>query len=229
MGANRAETPHHNSAHKGNKHPILEFVHPGYETLMDVHRYASRVELGKLAVMSWSGAHAFREYNWLTMEPVKNISGNLRGMVISAKWRTAFNFLEESKAAQSLEKIGLVAGFTTALAEKHEEFETIFGSEDPAFLKGLQYAAIAGTAAEKALAGGARFGVHAIYRSLEGWCMIAGLLGARSSSAKAIETIDRADRYVKTAFDAITDTTNQAAALTAAAEQARWFVVHVVF
>jgi len=53
-----------------------------------------------------SGSEAFRKYEWLKAAPVKNVGGNFRGMVVSARWRAVFDFSE--KYIQKTEKVSAV-------------------------------------------------------------------------------------------------------------------------
>jgi hypothetical protein len=86
----------------------------------------------------------------------------------------------------------------------------------------VRLATIAGTAAQRTLLGIVPVRVHLAYRSLEGWCMMAGLVGetAQSVSSRCVDTIQRADTLVHSTFKTVTDTRNQA--------QAVWWVIEIV-
>jgi hypothetical protein len=182
---------------------------PLFEILPKIDRGLTNVDSGITATRLVAGSRAFRDYNWLTQVRPTNISGNYRGMVINARWSTAFRFLDESHKV--LEKLGYFAGFVANLAEAAPKMEAVYKLKEPSSTKGLRYAAIAGTAAQRTLIGVVPAGVHLIYRSLEGWCMMAGLLGGpfQSGSEQAIKVIDSADGLVQSTFMTVTDTQNQ--------------------
>lgn len=62
-------------------------------------------------------------------------------------------------------------------------------------------------------------GAHLIYRSLEGWCMMAGLAGGQfqSVATQCMKTLQSADALVQTSFRIVTDTSNQS--------KAAWWVI----
>ena len=194
-------------------HPVLALVHRSEKYVATVDRGLGQVDLGNTAVRVVAGTHAFRDYNWLTNAAATNTSRNLRGMVVSAKWRTVFRFFsDESKYMKYMQNIGLLAGFAAGIAEASHEFERLAESKDPAVVKGARMAAIAGTAAQRALLGAVPAGTHMIYQSLQGWCMIAGLAGGKleSGANQCIATLKNADAFVESTFKAVTDTSNQA-------------------
>jgi hypothetical protein len=206
-------------AHKG-QHPILEVVHRSEGAVSQVDRGLSQVDLGNTAIRAIAGSRAFRDYNWLTGVARTSAAGDLRGMVVSAKWRVAFRY--SSEVGEYMENIGLLAGFAAGIAEAESELERLANSNEPAALKGARIAAIAGTAAQRALLGAIPAGTHLIYKSLQGWCMMAGLPGGRFQSAanQCIATLRQADALVQSSFKAVTDTSNQSKAL--------WLVIDTV-
>jgi len=173
----------------------------------------SQANLGMLAAKLTAGSRAFRDYGWLNQVRPVNISGNYRGMVVNAKWATAFRFI--NKYGEDLDNLSNFVGFVANLAEAVPSIEAVYGSHDPSSTKALRYAAIAGTAAQRTLMGVVPTGVHLIYRSLEGWCMIAGLLGGpfRSGSTQALDVIKSADVLVQSTFLTVTNTQNQGNAI----------------
>jgi hypothetical protein len=193
--------------------PILQIVHHSEKTLGTVDRRLSQAELGNTAVRAVAGTHAFRDYNAFTNIAATNASGNLRGMVVNAKARAVFRyFSEDSKYMESIKNLGLLAGFAAGIAEASNELERMAHSDEPVALKGARLAKIAGTAAQRALFGAVPAGAHAIYKSLEGWCMLAGLAGGKIEvgANQCVATLNRADHLVQSTFKAVTDTTNQA-------------------
>lgn len=194
-------------------YPILEVIHRSEKTVSKVDQRLSQVDLGNTAIRAVAGTHAFRDYNWLTNAAATNQSGNLRGMVVSAKWRVVFRyFSEESKYMKYMQNIGLLAGFAAGIAEASHELDRMAGSKEPAVVKGARLAGIAGNAAQRALLGAVPAGTHLIYKSLQGWCMMAGLAGGKleSGANQCIATLRDADTRVQSTFKAVTDTANQA-------------------
>jgi len=205
---------HHPVAHHAAVHnPILEVIHEKHRLAEHIDKRISQVGLAGTAVHAVAGARAFREYSWLTDTVGLNKSGNLRGMVLSAKWRTAFTYI--GKVGEHLENVGRLAGFAASIAEAAPEVDRVLESGDSNTMKGMHLARIAGTAAQRALLGAVPAGVHLIYRSLEGWCLMAGLAGGKAQSAanECVGVLHRADSLVQSSFKTVTDTRNQADAI----------------
>jgi hypothetical protein len=153
-----------------------------------------------------AGGKAFREYAAFADRIGLSRAGNLRGMVVSARWHTVFHYLGHSE--EYLKNLGTLAAISAGLVEAAPKIEAIHRSTDSAALKGMRYSSVAGTIAQRVLAGSLTSGVHLIYRSLEGWCMIGGLAGGRAQSvaSEGIKTLHHADTLVETFFKTITDT-----------------------
>jgi hypothetical protein len=203
--------------------PVLELVHSGGKSAGKLDDRLGQVDLGRTAVSRAVGARAFRNYNALTDVIELNKSGNLRGMVVSSKWHTVFRHISDSsKLGEYMENIGYLAALAHGIAESAPEFEEILRSQDSATLKGMQMLATAGTISERALLGVVPAGAHMIYRSLEGWCMLAGLAGgkAEAGASQCISTLHSADTLVQTTFKTISDTNNQS--------KAAWWVIDFV-
>ena len=208
---------------KPHQHPVLEFIHRGHEPLEYADHRLGQVDLGRVAVQMVAGGRAFRRYQALSNVIVQNKAGNLRGMVVSAKWNSIFRHIdEESASGKFLSNLGYLAAISAELAAQAPKLEKIIDSSDTVTLKAAQIASTAGTIAQRALLGAVPAGAHMIYRSLEGWCMIAGLAGGKAqvASTQAISTLQYADRLVKTTFQTITETENQSKAV--------WWVIDVV-
>jgi len=201
-------------AEKVKHHPVVEIV-------SHVDDAVDHVGHANHAVKAFTGGRAFRVYNTLREESALNSSGNLRGMVKSARWRVVFKY--SSKVGEHLENMGTLASFAANIAEMWDEFETVAKSPDSAALKGMRFAAAAGTAAERTLLGSVPAGVHLIYLSLQGWCQIAGLAGGKieSGANECANTLKSADAIVKKSFSTIADTGNQSKAF--------WWVVDLKF
>jgi len=141
-------------------------------------------------------------------------------MVLSAKLRTVFRY--SSDLGDFLGAVGFFAEFVAGLAEKAPELEGVGRSSNSMSLVGLHLAAIAGTAAERALLGIIPVGTHAIYRLLEGSCAMAvsAIPDLQSAATQCIDTLKRADVLVQSSYKIVTDTQNQARAF--------WWVVDTV-
>lgn len=189
------------SSENEGRHPVVEIV-------SHVDQAVDHAGHANDAVRTVAGNRAFRVYS--AAQPALNSSGDLRGMVKSARWRVVFNY--SSKIGEHLENIGTLASFAANVAEMWNEFEAVAKSSDPVTVKGMRFAAAAGTAAERTLLGSIPAGVHLIYLSLQGWCQIAGLAGGRieAGASECVNTLKTADAIVKKSFSAITDTANQA-------------------
>ena len=206
-----------NTAHD---YPLLQLIHNQHKTTEKIDHRLGQADLGRTAVQAAIGVRAFRDYNALSNVIGLNSAGNLRGMVLSAKWHTLFR--HASEVGEYMENIGYLAALAHGLAESAPRVERILGSSDPSSLKGMQILATASTVAQRALAGAIPAGAHMIYRSLEGWCMLAGLAGGsiQSGASQCISTLRSADTLVQTTFRTVTDTSNQS--------QAVWWVIDVV-
>jgi hypothetical protein len=88
--------------------------------------------------------------------------------------------------------------------------------------KGLRISGLAGTIAQRVLTGVVPAGTHLIYRSLEGWCMLAGLAGGpvATGASSCVNTLQNADALVQSTFRTVTDTRIQAKAV--------WWVIDLV-
>jgi hypothetical protein len=205
--------------HKSHR-PVLELIHRTEKAVAHFDHCHSQVDLGNTAIGALAGARAFRDYDWLTNAAATNAAGNLRGMVVSAKWRVAFRYSD--RIGKHLGNSGLLAAFAAGIGEAEEELGQLANSNDSALIKGARIAAIAGTAALRALGGTVPAGTHLIYKSLQGWCMLAGLAGGKVEfgANQCVGTLQLADTLVQSTFKTMTDTQNQSKAV--------WWVVDTV-
>jgi hypothetical protein len=203
-----------------HSYPMIELVHSHERTAENVSHRTDQAVLGKIGLQTVMAGRAFREYHALSQRIGLNRAGNLRGMVVSARWRTLFRYTSE--VGEHLDNLGYLAALASGIATSAPKFESIVASSDSAALKGLKIAATTSTIAQRALLGVVPAGAHMIYRSLEGWCMIGGLVGgsARPDASPAVRAIQGADAWVQTKFQMITDTDNQSRAF--------WWLVDLV-
>jgi hypothetical protein len=207
--------------HNHRYFPVIEILHGQDQAAKTIDHRLTQVDLGRLSVQAVLGGRAFRQYHALSETVVLNKAGNLRGMVASARWRTLFRL--NSEVGEYMANIGYLAGLAAEITESAPKIEAILkGSDNSVNLMGLRISALAGTIAQRALLGIVPSGAHMIYRSLEGWCMIAGLAGGKiqSDSSKCIQTLKEADALVQTGFRFVTDTSNQSKAV--------WWIIDIM-
>jgi hypothetical protein len=211
-------------------HPFVELIHSQHETAEKVDRLWEQVGLGRTVIQTVMGGRAFRKYDALSgvIGLNKITNPNLRGMVVSARWHILFRHMSE--VGEYMENVGYLAALASGIAESAPNIEQIIHSSGSATFKGMQLTATAGTAAQRALLGVVPAGAHLIYRSLEGWCMIDGLVGgkvggvvgakAQAAASQCIDTLRHADTLLRTSFRIVTETGNQSKAL--------WWVIDLV-
>jgi hypothetical protein len=203
-----------------HNHPLIEIVHNHHTAAEKVDQRVGQADLARIVMQAVMGGRAFRNYNALSNAAGLNTAGNLRGMVVSAKWRTVFR--NTSHVGEYMENLGYLTAIAAGIVESAPKIETILGASDRGTLKGMKLSALASTIAQRALLGVVPAGAHMIYRSLEGWCMIAGLAGgnAQLDASQGIKTLKQADALVQTTFQTVTDTNNQSKAV--------WWVIDVM-
>lgn len=194
-------------------HPILEFVHQQHGRADAADALMSHADGARAAIRVVAAGRAFREYNWLADSVGYNSVGDLRGMVVSAKWRVVFAHVGD--VGEYMENIGFLASLAAGLAESAPEIERIVDSSESSAVKSMRMLTIAGTISERTLLGVVPAGVHLIYEALEGWCMLAGLADGKVGAASSVglETLKSADTLVQTTFKTLTDANNQSKAL----------------
>jgi len=184
---------------------------PVVEIIKAADTWMSRAEGAKTAVKLISASEAFRRFNWLKGAPINNAAGDLRGMVVSAKWRAVF--VTTSEKLEVVGKIAMIAGFASNLAEQSGKIESVLKSNESWEIKGLRLASIAGTASERTLAGAVTSSASVLFQSLSGYCMLAGAGGATTFGNACVQHLNKANKVVKNTFDTVTDTENQANAI----------------
>lgn len=111
-----------------------------------------------------SAYQAFRDYNWLKGVPATNVAGDLRGMVVSAKWNAAFQFTV--KAGDVLGKVSAFATLAVGVAESYGEIDAIVRSNDPWNIKSAQLSTQITGIAMKYLTGIVTAPTHAVLMSM---------------------------------------------------------------
>jgi hypothetical protein len=200
-------------------HPVLELIHSQHKRAELVDRRLGQLDMARTSIQMVAGGRAFREYNALAGTIGLSNAKNLRGMVVSKNWRVLFR--HSSEIGEYMENIGYLASIAAEISKSAPLFQKIVDSSDSSALKGMQIASLAGSIAQKVLVGAVPAGAHLIYRSLEGWCMLAGLAGSsvQPAATSCIDTLKHADTLVQTTFDTITDTSEQSKAV--------WYVIDI--
>lgn len=185
----------------GKPHAVIDLVDRA-------DRGGNYVSSGSNALRAISASEAFRKYNWLSKLPVTNASGNFRGMVVSARWRTVYQVT--SDVGDVLDKVTLFVGLATNIVQSAPQIEAIAGSNDSWEIKGAKISTQVSSIALRTVGGGIPFGVHLFALSLEGYCRIAGLITGPSWGApnQALRKLQMVDGFVQTKFNAVTDGNN---------------------
>ena len=90
------------------------------------------VELGERAaaiVEHVAGAKAFRKFSWLRAVPLRNSSGNYRGMIVSSQWRTVFEI--SGHVEDAFEGAEMLLALLHNILMVAPLFEAICRSQDP--------------------------------------------------------------------------------------------------
>lgn len=83
-----------------------------------------------------SASEAFRKFDWLNDVPISNASGNLRGMVIDANWRTVHIVSSKfQKGMDALEAIGILQDVATESLNSYHSMVNIFSSRNDGLTK----------------------------------------------------------------------------------------------
>lgn len=82
-------------------------------------KYLDRFDNSLKAARAISASEAFRKYNWIKNVPVRNVSGNLRGMVVSNRWAAVFHFTED--VLKPVEKLAVIAALAENIAKSHHQ------------------------------------------------------------------------------------------------------------
>jgi hypothetical protein len=158
-----------------------------------------------------TGVRAFNRYMWMTDTRTVNASGTFRGMVVSTRWATAYHVI--SPVANAVGNISTVASIAANALDLAPQFEAIRQSADGPATKSLRYASLAGTVAQRTLAGIITSGVHLIYMPLIFGCgaIAKSTGGTRVGSAATVcsNVVKQADALVTTSATYVTDPTNQ--------------------
>jgi len=161
-----------------------------------------------------SAVEAFGQFDWLNGVPVLNISGNLRGMVVSARWRTIFK-IPTFRGFQFLGTLSLVAGFVANLVQESDTIEAILASSSSATLKRMELTIVADRALQRTVLGIFPALSSLAFDGLASYCRTnAGMTASPQFCSDA--SVGRQmywNQRVQTEFNTWTDPVNQAAAI----------------
>ena len=176
---------------------IIETADKGASGLDDVNKLVKVI----------SASEAFRKYSWLKSAPILNSVGDLRGMVISAQWRTVYQV--SSKVGSALGDVTVIAGLAANLAQARSEIKGILNSKNPPEIKTAQLSAQVSAIIFRTLGGVVPAGFGILATSVQGYCRLAGLAsGGRFNPQACISNLDAASLSVNTTFKSITDGNN---------------------
>lgn len=154
-----------------------------------------------------SASEAFRKYNWIAGSPALNLSGDFRGMVISAKWRTVFNV--SSKVGDVLGNLAVIAALAGNIVNARTEIEQILSSNASADIKAAKISDQVASVAIRTVAGVVPVGYEALSFSLQGYCQIGGLLsGGRFNAQACINNLKSSRAWINTTYQNVTDGNN---------------------
>jgi hypothetical protein len=195
----------------GSIHPSPQKHHSGLEFAVELgeeaHKAADGIhtflEYGNKAFQYWNGTRAFRRYSWIMNKPVRNAAGNFRGMVVSKKWRTAYDVTIEN--AEKLEKFGnylFLAGVAVDIAKKHEKIGHVLHSNMATSEKVQRLTAMGSMAIFNAVGAPIPGVTHLVAGKLAQACHLAGAPQSWSTNIQAV------DIAVRTSYDTLMDSDN---------------------
>lgn len=187
--------------HESDVHVAVEIAHSRAETADKLISGAENT--GKVAKVI-SASHAFRKYDWLRDVPVHNVAGNLRGVVLSSRWRTAYDI--SVKYGKTLERyhLGTIASVTAGVLASADQILDIVESKDSWDIKAAKLGPQATAIAVQYLTGSVSGTAHLLLKSMQGYCNIAEVvtgkpLGTYGQSLRAM------DVFVESKTKQITD------------------------
>jgi hypothetical protein len=181
-------------------HAVVEIVHKGNEIV-------EKAESAGTVAKVMTASHAFRKYDWLHSAPKLNGSGNLRGMILNARWRGAYNI--SIKYAAQLEKyhVGALASVITGIADSSKEITEIWESEDSMDIKAAKLSTQATAIAMNVLTGVVTTPTHALLTSLQGYCYIADMAKGKPVGTFG-KTLKAIDASIQSAAQQVSDGNN---------------------
>jgi hypothetical protein len=168
-------------------------------------KYLEKAEGGLKVARAVAASEAFRRYNWIKNVPVRNISGNLRGMVVSKRWAVLFHFTED--VLKPVERVAIFAALAENVAKAHEEMRMIIHSTGSWDTKAARLSTQVSSVMIRTVAGVIPAGAHVLATSLGGYCQIAGLAGSEGA-VKLDQKLKLLDTSFTSKFEKVTDGEN---------------------
>lgn len=168
-------------------------------------KVSEKTESGLKVTRAIAASEAFRKYNWIKNVPVKNVAGDLRGMVVSKRWATVFHFAED--ALKPVEKVALLAALAENMAKARQNTEAILQSNDSWDRKASRLSTQVSSVMLRTVGGAIPAGAHILAMSLSGYCQIAGLAGAPAATALD-QKLKSMDTTFSSDFEKVTDGDN---------------------
>jgi hypothetical protein len=179
-----------------------------------VHRFDKNLGNASYAVngvRAITGLQTFRTYAWMTDTAALNSVGNFRGMVVSARWATAYSVI--SPTAKFLGNLATVASLAGNMMQMAPQFEQIYQSKGSLADKAQKYSLLSSIVAQKTLMGTITGGVHLIYLPLIYGCGAAAKAAGDGPVASAAnvcsQVVQNADALVQSSANYLTDPANQ--------------------
>jgi hypothetical protein len=110
------------------------------------------------AVEYLAAGRAFHKYSWLRHMPLRNVSGNYRGIVADPRWKSAYEIC--GRTGKYLAGALLLAVFARNVARAHREIAAIHSSQDPWGVKGSRLCCQVSAIMVRTLADGTVSGIH---------------------------------------------------------------------
>ena len=156
-----------------------------------------------------TGLEAFRSYNWMTDVAAVNSAGDFRGMVVSARWGSAYSVI--SPYAKWLGNLATVASLASNVMQMAPQFEKDYKSNSSGISKAQQLSLLTSIVAQKTLAGVITGGVHLIYMPLILGCGAASKAGGSIGAGANVcsNVVGTADALVQSTANYLTNPVNQ--------------------
>ncbi len=121
------------------------------EIVEDFHKGAEKAESAAKNVKRISAYNAFRKYDWLRDKVILNAKRDLRGIVVDAKFRTAYEW--SKKAEERLGDVAALLSLAVEIYNSRKEAADIWNSSDDDATKFARASAMASGICTRALWG----------------------------------------------------------------------------
>jgi hypothetical protein len=178
-------------------------VHASVEIVDDAGKKVEAADSVNKVAKGITAWQAFRDYDWLHDVPVKNVAGDLRGMVLNKEWRAAFQFT--IKAGKVMDFLSIAVG----VAQSAGEIQDIVKSNDPMNLKAARLSTQVTAISMKYLTGIVTGPAHILLTSLptQGYCDVIDL-SRRKALGTCQQTLSAVDASIQSAAQQISDGNN---------------------